>query len=228
MATFNTITPIRTLQSSVGHVRQYKKADGLHRGLPIWLQRLAAMTGLIMLMPLLLIVMALIKMESRGSCFYSQVRVGKFGRHFRMYKFRSMYLKSDPLYREPSPESSDREGVCKKYHADPRVTRVGRFIRKYSIDELPQLFNIARGDMLLIGPRPALTTEVYQYQASALSRLNCEAGLTGLWQISGRAETTFEEQVALDTRYIQQQSVWSDMRMLFATVPCVLNARGAY
>jgi len=208
--------------------QQAEQQADIHRGLPIWMQRAAAAAGLIVLAPLILLVMLLIRLESPGSCFYSQVRIGKFGRHFRMYKFRSMYLKSDPRYREPDPASSDREGVCKKYHNDPRITRVGRFIRKYSIDELPQLINIARGDMLLIGPRPALQCEVYAYHESALPRLHCEAGLTGLWQISGRAETSFEQQVDLDKQYIQQQSIGSDIWMLLATVPCVLSARGAY
>ena len=224
----NSLTSMHSLSLPVSSRTDLSGVDGRHKGLPIILQRAAALLGLLLLLPLLLIVGLLIRAESRGSCFYSQVRVGKYGRHFRMYKFRSMYLPSDPNYREPSPDSSDRAGICKKFHADPRVTRVGRFIRKYSIDELPQLFNIVRGDMLLIGPRPALTSEVYQYSASALPRLHCEAGLTGLWQISGRAETSFEQQVELDTRYIREQSIGSDIRMLLATVPCVLAARGAY
>lgn len=207
---------------------QRAKDTGKHRGLPVWLQRCAATAGLIVLSPLLLSVMLLITLESRGGCFYSQVRVGKFGRHFNMIKFRSMYLKSDPRYQEPNPEDSDREGVCKKFKRDPRVTRIGRIIRKYSIDELPQLLNVARGDMLLIGPRPALAQEVDAYQPTALARLNCEAGLTGLWQISGRADTTFEQQVQLDKRYIAGQSLREDMRILMSTIPCVLAAKGAY
>ncbi len=202
--------------------------DGRHHGIPAWLQRTAAGLGMLVISPLLIITVLAICLESRGSCFYSQIRVGKFGRHFKMYKFRSMYLKTDPKYREPDPATSDREGVCKKYVNDPRITRVGRFIRKYSIDELPQLWNVIKGDMLLIGPRPALSIEVDAYENQALPRLNCEAGLTGLWQVSGRADTTFAQQVGLDTRYVHEQSMLMDIRILFATVPCVLGAKGAY
>lgn len=201
---------------------------GSHRGIPIMLQRLAALVALLLLAPLLISVACLIRLESKGGILYSQVRIGKYGRHFRMYKFRSMYTKQDARYQEPNPADSNREGVCKKYHNDPRITQVGRFIRKYSIDELPQLFNIVRGDMVLIGPRPALAIEFYQYDDLAAPRLECEAGLTGLWQISGRADLSFEQQVALDKLYIQQQSIWSDIKMLLATVPCVLGAKGAY
>lgn len=202
--------------------------DGHHRGIPKWAQQLAASVGIVLLSPVLLAVMALIRLESKGSCFYSQTRVGKLGRHFSMYKFRSMYLKTDARYQEPDPTTSSREGVCKKYHNDPRITKVGRFIRKYSIDELPQLFNIARGDMLIIGPRPALDIEVNAYEKSERPRLYGEAGLTGLWQISGRADTNFTQQVALDKEYIQQQSTWNDIKIVLTTIPCVINAKGAY
>lgn len=201
---------------------------GTHKGIPMILQRFVALLALLTLMPLLLIVMALIKLESRGDCFYSQDRIGKFGRHFRMYKFRSMYLKTDPKYQEPDPSQSDRDGVCKKYRNDPRITIIGAFIRKFSIDELPQLFNIVRGDMLLIGPRPALAIEVEAYPTSALGRLNGEPGLSGLWQVSGRADTDFITQVTLDNDYLNQQSIGLDIKILLATFPSVLTAKGAY
>lgn len=201
---------------------------GKHRGIPIFMQRLVALIALIVVSPVILVTMLMISIDSRGNCFFSQDRIGKFGRHFRMYKFRSMYLKTDPLYREPDPTKSDRDGVCKKYKEDPRITRVGRFIRKYSIDELPQLFNIVTGDMALIGPRPALSVEVDAYSTSALTRLNGVPGLSGLWQVSGRANTDFKTQVELDQRYLNQQSIWLDFYILFATVPSVIGAKGAY
>lgn len=201
---------------------------GRHKGLPMWTQRTAAFVALVLLSPLLLMVVALIKIESRGSCFYSQDRIGKFGRHFRMFKFRSMYLASDPKYQEPDPSQSDRDGVCKKYRNDPRITKVGAFIRKFSIDELPQLFNVVVGDMALIGPRPALSIEVEAYPTSALGRLNGVPGLSGLWQVSGRADTDFVTQVSLDNDYLNQQSIWLDIKILMATVPCVISAKGAY
>lgn len=201
---------------------------GKHRGIPMVVQRLIALLALIVLSPILLMTMQLIRLESRGSCFFSQDRIGKYGRHFRMYKFRSMYLKTDPNYREPDPSQSDRDGVCKKYKNDPRITKIGSFIRKFSIDEIPQLINIVMGDMALIGPRPALSTEVDEYQYSALGRLNGIPGLSGLWQVSGRADTDFETQVDLDNSYLQKQSILLDIKIMLATIPCILNAKGAY
>lgn len=199
-----------------------------HRGIPVLLQQLAALLGLIVISPLLLIVMLLIKCESRGPVLFCQVRVGEFGRHFNMYKFRSMYLENDPRFQAPDPTKSSRDGVCKKYINDPRITRIGRFIRKYSIDELPQLLNVVLGDMCLVGPRPALAIESYQYSFAQQQRLNSKPGLTGLWQVSGRADTSFNEQINLDTTYVKQQSIWLDLKILYLTVPAVLGAKGAY
>lgn len=201
---------------------------GKHTGIPMILQRLAALIALLAVSPILLITMLLICLESKGGCFFSQDRIGKFGRHFRMYKFRSMYIKTDSRYSEPDPTSSDRDGVCKKYKVDPRITKVGRFIRKYSIDELPQLFNILVGDMAMIGPRPALSSEVEAYPSNALSRLHGIPGLSGLWQVSGRANTDFATQVELDQRYLYEQSIWLDFYILIMTVPSVVFAKGAY
>ncbi|ALU42956.1 sugar transferase [Pseudoalteromonas rubra] len=214
-----------TMSSSASELT---KTDGRHHGIPACLQRLAAITGLLLLSPFLLVLIALIKLESQGPCVYKQVRVGKLGRRFTMYKFRSMYMPEDPRFRNPDPAQSDREGVCAKYRNDPRITRIGAFIRKYSIDELPQLMNVVRGDMLLIGPRPALEKEVHAYQPHELGRLNSEQGLTGLWQVTGRADTTFAQQVQLDKRYISEQSALNDVTILLKTIPCVIGAKGAY
>lgn len=199
-----------------------------HQGLPVVVQRALALIALLFAAPLLVAVIVAIKVESKGGCFYKQVRVGRFGRYFTLYKFRSMYLPNDPRYKEPQAEDSDRKGVCQKFKQDPRVSCVGRFIRKYSIDEIPQLWNIARGDMVLIGPRPALITEVADYSDLALSRLNALPGLSGLWQVSGRADTDFDTQIGLDLSYINRQSCWLDLKIIFATIPCVLFAKGAY
>ena len=124
--------------------------------------------------------------------------------------------------------SSDRDGVCKKFYNDPRITRVGKIIRKLSIDELPQLFNVVKGDMVLIGPRPHLVSEYKEYDRNILPRLYCRPGITGLWQVSGRADTTFEEQLNLDKTYVAQQSWWLDLKILFATIPTVITGKGAY
>ena len=224
---------IKSIESSVNHLKRsrnkYTKFTNFgHKGLPLFVQQILAGLALLVLSPLMLVVMILIRIESPGSIFFSQIRVGEYGRHFRMYKFRSMYLTSDHRYQEPDPNSSVREGVCKKYIADPRITFIGRFIRKYSIDELPQLFNIVKKDMCLVGPRPALAIETYQYDLNEQARLFTKPGLTGLWQVSGRADTNFEQQLQLDTSYIAQQSVWMDCKILCLTVPAVLSARGAY
>jgi len=199
-----------------------------HKGIPVILQQSIALLALVLISPLLLLVMFLIKSESSGSALFSQIRIGENGRHFKMYKFRSMYLKSDPSYQEPDPAQSSREGVCKKYINDPRITKIGQFIRKYSIDEIPQLFNIVKGDMCLVGPRPALSIEAYEYDNSVQPRLFTKPGLTGLWQVSGRADTNFEEQLQLDKTYIIKQSIFMDCKIIALTIPVVLSAKGAY
>ncbi len=199
-----------------------------HKGIPVLLQKAVALVALLLVSPLLLLVIILIRTESIGSALFSQTRVGENGRHFKMYKFRSMYLKSDPQYQEPDPAESSREGVCKKYFNDPRITKTGLFIRKYSIDEIPQLFNVVIGDMCLVGPRPALAAETYEYKNFVLPRLFARPGLTGLWQISGRADTDFDEQLHLDKLYIKQQSIFMDCKIIALTIPAVLSAKGAY
>lgn len=199
-----------------------------HRGIPVVLQKAAAATALLLLSPIILVAALCVKLESRGPVFFSQIRIGEFGRHFHCYKLRSMYLATDPKFKAPDPSKSDRDGVCKKYINDPRITRVGKFIRKYSIDELPQLWNVLNGDMVLIGPRPPLTTEYYAYDRNIMPRMFCKPGITGLWQVNGRADTNFEQQVNLDKRYVKQQSIWVDIKILFSTVPAVLKAKGAY
>lgn len=205
-----------------------QKATAKHKGLPMWLQRGIALTAMFILSPLILLTALLIKLESRGPVFFSQTRVGENGRRFTCYKMRSMRVPTDPKYREPNAQQSDREGVCMKFFKDPRVTKTGRIIRKLSIDELPQLFNVIKGDMALIGPRPHLVNEYNQYDRNVLGRLFCKPGITGMWQVNGRADTTFEQQLALDKSYIRDQSWWLDIKILLATIPCVILGKGAY
>ncbi len=218
----NIFNPI-TMTATVAPQRKFG-----HRGIPLFIQQTVSLLALLAISPLLLLVMLLIAIESPGKVLFSQIRVGDNGRHFRMYKFRSMYLKSDPHYQEPDPSQSSRDGVCKKYINDPRITVIGRFIRKYSIDELPQLFNVVTGDMCLVGPRPALAVETYEYEHTQQSRLFSKPGLTGLWQVSGRANTNFHQQLQLDNSYIKEQSIWMDCKIILLTVPAVLTAKGAY
>ncbi|NRB41065.1 MAG: sugar transferase [Pseudomonadales bacterium] len=199
-------------------------SKGVHQSL----QQLVAFIGLLMISPLLLLTALAIRMDSRGNVIFTQVRVGQHGKRFVMYKFRSMYLTDDPRYLAPETNASNREGICQKIICDPRMTRVGRIIRKLSIDELPQLINVVKGDMVLIGPRPALPQETDQYDWSMLERLDSPAGITGLWQVSGRADLSFDEQIALDIHYVRERTALMDLKILFATVPAVVLGRGAY
>lgn len=198
----------------------------------LWLKRsidmIAASLGMLVLSPLLISTAIAIKLDSPGSILFKQPRVGKFGKLFPMYKFRSMTTDASVI-RESMDDLNDIEsGVLFKLKQDPRITHVGRFIRKYSIDELPQLWNVLIGDMSLVGPRPPLPSEVQQYQNHDLYRLKCKPGITCIWQVSGRSDISFKQQVGLDIDYITKKSVWVDLKILFQTIPAVIFARGAY
>jgi lipopolysaccharide/colanic/teichoic acid biosynthesis glycosyltransferase len=168
-----------------------------------------------------------ILLESRGGIFFLQQRVGKGGQVFKMIKFRSMSTDAK-LHAEVAAMESDRDGVCRKFVNDPRVTKVGNIIRKLSIDELPQLINVLRGEMSLIGPRPALISEVEQYTDYDRQRLNALPGISGLWQVSGRADLSFEQQIDLDLRYIRERNLFTDIVITVKTIPAVLLGAGAY
>ncbi len=176
--------------------------------------------------PALLIALA-VRLDTPGPILYQQVRVGKNGRPFRCYKFRSMVNNAD-LLREQVALLNESSGPLFKMRNDPRLTRVGRFIRRYSLDELPQLANVLHGEMSLIGPRPNLPSEVEQYQDWMTKRLSVCPGLTGLWQVSGRSNLTFEEMVLLDIYYVENWSMGLDLNILLRSVPAVVQARGAY
>lgn len=197
-------------------------------GIPVFIQRLMALVLILLLSPILLITYLAIRIESRGPVLFKQIRVGKLGERFLLYKFRSMYLSCDPKYVLPNESTSDRDGVCKKYFNDPRITKVGKWIRKLSIDELPQLFNVIKGEMALIGPRPALPVEVDSYELTHYRRLDTLPGLTGLWQVSGRANTSTQRQLSLDAEYLDKQSIGLDIKILLLTLPVVLRGEGAY
>ena len=178
--------------------------------------------------PVFLLTALLIKITSPGPIIFSQVRVGKFGRHFKFYKFRSMYIDAEARKAELMKHNESGDGVIFKMKRDPRITSVGRFIRKFSIDELPQLFNVLLGDMSLVGPRPPLPSEVRTYTLEARKRLNITPGITCLWQVSGRSELPFSKQIALDKEYIASQSVWKDFLILLKTIPAILTGKGAW
>lgn len=184
--------------------------------------------GLVMLLPLFLVVALAIRLESPGPVLFMQTRVGRWGELFRMYKFRSMYIDAEERRKALLAWNEMNGGVLFKMKRDPRVTRVGRLIRKASIDELPQLWNVLAGDMSLVGPRPPLPTEVDLYSLSDRRRLEVIPGITCIWQISGRSDIPFPQQVELDVLYIDSQSVLTDLKILLKTIPAVLLGKGAY
>ncbi len=188
----------------------------------------AATILLILLAPLFLTIMLLIRLESPGPIFFRQIRVGRWGKLFTMWKFRSMYIDAEARKAALLAANESGGGVIFKMKQDPRITKVGRFIRKASIDELPQLWNVLVGDMSLVGPRPALPSEVNQYSLADRRRLEVIPGITCIWQVSGRSDIPFPEQVKLDVQYIESSSFWQDLLILFKTVPAVLLGRGAY
>jgi exopolysaccharide biosynthesis polyprenyl glycosylphosphotransferase len=183
--------------------------------------------ALVILSPLFLLIACLIKLEDRGPIFFVQTRVGKYGRLFRMYKFRSMCLNAEALLEKLRTQNQHQEGVTFKMKHDPRITRVGRWLRKLSLDELPQFYNVFLGDMSLVGPRPPVPREVQKYSLEHRRRLAVTPGITCIWQVSGRADIDFTGQVALDVQYIETQSFWVDLKILARTLPAVLSGKGA-
>lgn len=186
-----------------------------------------SLSALTLLAPLLALVALAIRVDSAGPVFFTQTRVGKDGKPFRMVKFRSMYV--DAAQRRAALlAQSDRAGICFKSRTDPRITRVGRLLRRSSLDELPQILNVLAGQMSLVGPRPALPEEVAAYPAAAMERLSVKPGLTGLWQVSGRADIGFDRMVQMDVAYARSRSILLDVLLIALTVRVVLSGRGAY
>lgn len=188
---------------------------------------LGASVALLLSSPLLLVVAILIKLESRGPVIYKSVRIGRGARPFAFLKLRSMVDGADQ-HRQKLSHLNEADGPVFKIAADPRVTRIGRFIRMTSIDEIPQLWNVIRGEMSLVGPRPPIASEVVQYEPWQLRRLDVVPGITCLWQISGRSRIGFQEWMRLDLEYIRHRSFLLDMKILIRTIPAVLSREGAY
>ncbi len=189
---------------------------------------LAAGAGLLVLSPLFLLVALAIKCTDGGPVFYCQKRVGQWGREFLFPKFRSMYVDADKRWSELAAANDHAESITLKIKNDPRVTPVGRIIRRLSIDELPQLWCVLKGDMTLVGPRPALPKEVAQYTLEDRRRLDAVPGLTCFWQVEGRGDIPFDQQLQLDVQYIESHSLWVDLKLLLKTIPAVFTGRGAY
>ena len=186
-----------------------------------------ASIGLIIASPIMLVVAILIKIEDpKGPIFFSQVRNGAYPGTFKMYKFRSMYIDAEERLQELM-HLNEQSGPAFKIKNDPRITSIGKFIRKTSLDELPQLFNVLKGDMSLVGPRPAIPREVEQYTTYQKQRLFVKPGLTCIWQVSGRNNIEFDQWVELDIRYIKTRSLWLDLKLILLTIPALLGDENA-
>lgn len=190
----------------------------------------ASLLALILLSPIFLIVAVLIKKEDKGTAFFKQSRIGKNGKEIKIYKFRSMVMNGEQVLEKLMAENEDIRNEYlknKKLENDPRITKIGKFIRKTSIDELPQLINVLKGDMSLVGPRPYLFREKEDMGDGYQYIVTCKPGITGYWQVNGRSDTTFEERVELEKYYSQHISAWMDIKILFKTVGVVLFGKGA-
>ena len=183
--------------------------------------------GLLIVWPILLLLAVAVKFDSPGPIIYRRRVLGRDGRVFDAFKFRTMYINGDEILAKHPQLQAELQENC-KLKEDPRITRMGHFLRKYSLDELPQLFNVLIQDMSLIGPRIIAPDEIEKYGAYGPDLLAVMPGMTGLWQISGRSNTTYNKRVQLDMQYVHNWSVWMDIKILFKTLPAVMKGEGAY
>jgi lipopolysaccharide/colanic/teichoic acid biosynthesis glycosyltransferase len=191
---------------------------------------IGSILAIIVSLPVVFITAIFVKLEDKGPAFFTQTRVGLNGQHFKMYKLRSMKVGAELEHAERQQAAANKRTNSNMYKdpEDPRVTKVGKFIRKYSIDELPQFLNVLKGDMSLVGPRPPLQSEVEHWQGHENRRLLVKPGVTGPWQIGGRSLLTWEETVAIDLNYVENWSVLTDISIIFKTVVYVVKGRGAF
>lgn len=209
------------------HYQLERNESDVYRTVKRAIDIIFSLTAIIILSPVFVLIAIAIKLDDpRGPVLFVQERCGKHPEIFKMYKFRSMIYNAEELliFLKNSNEVS---GPAFKMKNDPRITRVGRFIRKTSLDELPQLFNILKGDMSLVGPRPPIPREVKQYTPYQMQRLAVTPGLTCYWQILGRSSIGFDEWVEMDLKYIRERSLWLDIKLILKTVPCLLGDRNA-
>jgi Undecaprenyl-phosphate galactose phosphotransferase WbaP len=222
------------LSRTVSHSGIAELSPALFDSVPMRVKRvfdiIGALTLGLLALPLVALVALAVKLDSRGTVFYGHTRVGKGGRSFRAWKFRSMVTNSDEVlksYLQRNPLANAEWKAKHKLRHDPRITRVGRFLRKSSLDELPQFWNVLVGEMSLVGPRPIIHEERVHYREAIALYDSVVPGLSGLWQVSGRSDTTYEERVLLDTHYIFNWSLWLDLKILLRTMPALLSRRGA-
>jgi len=209
-------------------------SEGTNRGsmpeMALTLKRILDLflSGLIvaLLSPLLLLTAIVIKLDSPGPIFYFSDRIGKKGRVFKCIKFRTMVVDADRR-RAELMHLNERDGVLFKITNDPRITRLGRFLRKYSLDELPQFFNVLHGDMSIVGPRPPMGSEVREYKLDHLRRLDVTPGITGLWQVHARQDPSFDSYISLDLAYVENWSIWLDIKIIARTIGVVFSGTGS-
>lgn len=226
-------TPIQTIDRPMVPFRESPYAQHIperrvpYRTVKRLLDIVVSAGALIVLMPVMLAIAMMIKIESPGPIIFKQIRIGRRGRPFIFYKFRSMRVNAQEL-RQLIEHMNEQAGPIFKIRRDPRVTKVGQFIRKFSLDELPQLINVLKGDMSVVGPRPMTPVDLNQCDPQYYWRLAVPPGCTGLWQVSGRSNLTFDEWMRLDMYYVDNMSLWMDVKILLMTVPAVLRGEGAY
>jgi len=209
------------------HVEEPEFA-GARRLVKTVIDRSLATLTFVLLLPLLVVIWVAVRVSSPGPAIFKQVRTGQDGKEFTLLKFRSMYVDAEKRRAELEDRNERAEGLLFKIRNDPRVTPVGRFLRRLSLDELPQLINVIQGTMSLVGPRPPLPEEVALYRDDVRRRLLVKPGLTGLWQISGRSDLDWDESVRLDLRYVENWSFTLDLMILWKTMSAVVRGRGAY
>lgn len=217
----------RSIQSLRARMILWVIRTKITHGLKRALDTTVALGALVATSPIMIGTALAVKLDSPGPIFFKQTRVGKWGETFGCYKFRSMYIDAEAR-KALLMKQNEADGPVFKMKNDPRITRVGRIIRKLSIDELPQLFNVLKGEMSLVGPRPPVPKEVAQYTVEQMRRLDVTPGITGLQQVSGRSDLNFKRWVELDLQYISEQSFAKDIEILLRTIPAVLTGRGAY
>jgi lipopolysaccharide/colanic/teichoic acid biosynthesis glycosyltransferase len=229
------LTGVSTSNNDVGHSRSATRArNAIVRDGAIYLVAkraidiVGSVLGLLLFSPIIAVAAIITKLSDGGSIFYPHTRVGKWGREFRCLKFRTMVVNADLIKDEIAHLNTHDDHRTFKVPDDPRVTRIGRWLRRASIDEVPQLWNVLRGDMSLVGPRPPVPQEVERYDLDDMQRLMIKPGLTCIWQVSGRSRLPFPEQLAMDMAYIERRGFWFDLKLMALTVPAVLSADGAY
>jgi len=223
-----TLVPSAELDRFVESGWRPPRRSFLHRATKRAIDIPVSLLGLILLSPVFMLIAIAIKFDGLGPVLYAQTRVGRGGRHFRFFKFRTMIPNADAMKSDLMELNHFEGDVTFKLTHDPRVTTVGRFLRTTSLDELPQLWNVLVGDMTLVGPRPAVPSEVAEYSDYELRRVAVVPGLTCYWQVSGRSDLNFEQQIALDLEYIENESLWLDFVLLARTIPALLSMKGAY